>query len=319
MVAVSTDRIPGKHAGPVPVIHNRLLHGYAVFVAVCTWALIAVSAAVTTSGAGLSIPDWPLSNGELLPRLNGLAELQFVDRVVAAVATVATVGLGVWLWRRECRASVKWLGFLSIGLIAMQVVLGGFSVLLHLPKFLSVVHACLAQLCLGLVSVIAVVTGRGWRAAPALVHDFGWPTLRSLAIWTPILVWFQILLGALFRYRISGVIPHIMGALLVTSVLMLFSMFVLTQFPRHEILKRAAMALLLIVFVQLMLGVVTYMSGVAADGQSTPGPLTVFATVAHVSVGGVLFVASIVLGLQVRRNVLPKPACRPEASAGAVL
>ena len=319
MVAVSTDRIPGEHLSLPPVIDNRLLHGYALFVSVCTLGLIALGAAVTSIGAGLSIPDWPLAYGQLLPSLHGLAELQYIHRLVAALVAVATVGLAVWIWRRDRRAWVKWLGFLSVGLIAMEVLLGGISVLLQLPKSLAMAHACIAQLCLGLLSVVAFVTGSDWCAAPVLVSDYGWPTLRSLAIWTPLLVWCQILLGALYRHRITGVVPHIIGALLVTGAVMLFSMFVLTQFPRHATLKRAALAALLIVFVQLMLGVVTYMSGVVADAQSAPGPLTVFATVAHVSVGGVLFVASIVLGLQVRRNVLPKAASRAEASVGAAL
>jgi heme a synthase len=296
-----------------------LLHGYALVVAAGTLGLIAVGAAVTTARAGLSIPDWPLAYGQFLPRLNGLAELQFIQRLAAALVAVATVGLGVWIWRREHRAWVKWLAFLSVGLVAMQIVLGGISVLLQLPKVASVIHACIAQVCLGLVSVIVFVTGSDWRAAPALVGDYGWPTLRSMAIWAPTLIFFQILLGALYRHGVTGVVPHIIGALFVTGVVMLFSMFVLTQFPRHEVLKRAALAPLLIVFVQVMLGVVTYMSGLAAGSELAPGSLTVFATVAHVSVGGVLFVASILLGLQVRRNVLPKPAAGAEASAEASL
>src|ERR1035438_79022 len=47
------------------------LRRYAVFVACCTFALVIAGGLVTSNDAALSVPDWPLSWGRLVPPLEG--------------------------------------------------------------------------------------------------------------------------------------------------------------------------------------------------------------------------------------------------------
>ena len=48
------------------------LRRYAVFVACCTFGLVIAGGLVTSNDAALSVPDWPLSWGRLVPTLEGV-------------------------------------------------------------------------------------------------------------------------------------------------------------------------------------------------------------------------------------------------------
>ena len=74
----------------------------------------------------------------------------------------------------------------------------------------------------------------------------------------------------------------------------------LHQFPDHRALRPAAIALLGVTVVQICLGIVAYYMRLNAAEQ----PLAmVLSTVAHVAVGALTLAASIVLAIQIRRNV----------------
>src|ERR1035437_10519262 len=47
------------------------LRRYAVFMACCTFGLVIAGALVASNDAALSVPDWPLSWGRLVPTLEG--------------------------------------------------------------------------------------------------------------------------------------------------------------------------------------------------------------------------------------------------------
>jgi heme A synthase len=76
--------------------------------------------------------------------------------------------------------------------------------------------------------------------------------------------------------------------------------FVLNQFPEHGTLKPAAITLLLATFVQVFLGVTAYVLG---EQPATPKLPMILITVAHVAIGAITLASSIVLAIQVRRNV----------------
>ncbi len=50
-----------------PAGYRAALHWYAVATACATFLLIIAGALVTSQDAGLSVPDWPLSYGKLMP------------------------------------------------------------------------------------------------------------------------------------------------------------------------------------------------------------------------------------------------------------
>lgn len=288
------------------------LHRVALAAGIWLLLLIAAGAAVTTEKAGLAIPGWPLVFGSVWPTQHPGASaasvnLAFVHRLMAALALPLVAVLAVWAWTANASLSIRAVTASALALVVAQILLGGAEVLLQQPQFVSVLHACLAQLCLALVCCAALLTSYEWKRPPRRVHDYGWPSLRTLAIWTPALVFIQILLGALFRHHVWSVVPHILGAMFVSGVVLLFGLFVLTQFPDHEPLRKGALAILMTMVVQVLLGVFTYVSGSGA-GESAipPGLLSAGVIVAHVVTGGILFVSSLVLAMQVRRNVLPR-------------
>jgi heme a synthase len=280
------------------------LHRYAILVAVCTLLLVLAGASVTSKEAGLSVPDWPLSYGQVIPDMTGGVLFETGHRMIATVVGMLTVILAIWIARVEKRpngrAWMRRLGWVAVSLVVAQGLLGGATVLLLQPAPISMAHACLAQLFFSVTVAIAVFTSRKWQEGPEPVEDYGWPSLRSLAILTPVLILVQIALGAGFRHRAFGLLPHVIGAMLVPLVILLIGIFVLQQFPKHRALRPAASGLLAITLAQVFLGVIAYVARMNAAEYPLAIVLT---TVAHVATGGLTLAASIVLAIQIRRNV----------------
>ena len=143
-----------------------LLHAYAVFTAFCTFLLIIAGALVTGNDAGLSVPDWPLSYGKLMPPMVGGIFYEHGHRMVAATVGLLTVVLAFWLWRAEPRRWVRRLGWVALATVVAQGVLGGITVLFYLPVAVSVAHACLAQIffCLVVGCLIRQRRRKSWRS-----------------------------------------------------------------------------------------------------------------------------------------------------------
>jgi cytochrome c oxidase assembly protein subunit 15 len=276
------------------------LHRYAVLLAVCTLFLVVAGASVTSKEAGLSVPDWPLSYGQVMPQMTGGVFFEHGHRMVATLVGFMTIILAVWLALVETRSWMKKLGFAALGAVIVQGLLGGLTVKLLLPPAVSISHACLAQLFFSTTVAIAVFTSKNWLQGPEIVEDHGWPSLRTLAILTPLMVLVQIALGAAFRHRAIGVLPHVLFSMVVTLTVLFTATFVMHQFPEHRSLATAAKALLGVTFLQVMLGVAAYYTRLQAAQQPLAMVLT---TVAHVATGGLTMASSVILSIQILRNV----------------
>jgi cytochrome c oxidase assembly protein subunit 15 len=276
------------------------LHRYAILVAVCTLLLVAAGATVTSNEAGLSVPDWPLSYGKLMPEMTGGVLFEHGHRMVATAVGMLTIGLTIWLWRVERRVWMRRLGLIALAAVVVQGLLGGMTVKFLLPPAVSVSHACLAQLFFATTVAIAVFTSGSWQRGPEPVADFGTPSLRTMAILTPALVLAQIALGAAFRHRAIGLMPHLGGSMLVLLAILLEGVFVINQFPTHPVLHRAAAVMLGVTAMQIFLGLAAYVVRLEAGA---PGWLMVVTTVAHVATGALTLASTAVLSIQIRRNV----------------
>jgi heme A synthase len=125
----------------------------------------------------------------------------------------------------------------------------------------------------------------------------------------------QIALGAGFRQRALGVMPHIIGAIVVSLTVLLLGVFVLHAFPVHRTLRPAALTMLGITFLQVFLGVGAYLGRLQAD--QNPGQM-VFTTVTHLAVGALTLASSIVLAIHIRRSVRPHAAETADSPHAAV-
>lgn len=284
---------------------NQGLHRYALLVACCTVFLVLAGASVTSTESSLSVPDWPLSYGQLLPEMKGGVFFETGHRLVAKTVGLLMIILAVWIQRVDERQWMKKLGWAAVGVVCLQGLLGGLTVLFLLPKPVSISHACLAQLFLSLTFSIALFTSPGWRQGAEIVRDHGVPSFRTLAWVTPLSVLAQIALGAGFRHHLINILPHIAGAVLVGSLVMYAAASVMVQFPKHKALHRSAVALLSITLFQIVLGIAAYISRLAAAGSLTPPTHTIWFTVIHVAVGGLTMASSVLLGIQIRRNIAP--------------
>jgi len=281
------------------------VHRLALATVGATFLLILLGALVTSNEAGDSVPDWPTAFGRWLPleQIVGNVTYEYTHRVVAATVALLTLLLNAALWRWEERTWVRRLGLVAMLAVLGQAALGGARVLFLEHRFaLAVTHAFMAQLFFSLLVSLAVVTSPGWREnAPSErpLHMPGYlPQLCGAAL---IGLFIQLLLGAGFRHRGMGILPHILGALAVSG--MIIGIFVSVRrmvraqergFEQRALMRPAIWALGLLL-AQLALGIAAYIARRAARFDPQPLEPMISLTVAHVACGALLLAAMLVL------------------------
>ena len=266
-----------------------MLHRYAKLVAGCTVLLILAGSLVTSTGSGLSVPDWPTSYGWSMftfppSKWVGGILYEHGHRLIASTVGMLTIGLAAWLWIAEPRRWLKWLGVAALVAIVAQGVLGGLTVLFFLPAPISTAHAGLAEIFFCITVGIALFTSRGWISGYAPGTGVDDSRLRLVATATTAIVYTQILVGALMRHTGAGLaIPtfplafghlvppfwtpqiavhfaHRVGAAVVTVFVLATAGHVFYHQRRRRELTRPAATLVALVAVQVTLGALTVLS-----------------------------------------------------------
>jgi cytochrome c oxidase assembly protein subunit 15 len=306
---------------PLALRHRPLLHLFAALVAASTAVLIFAGGLVTSTGSGLSVPDWPNTYGWFmfsfpLDKMVGGIFYEHSHRLIASTVGALILVLAIWLWRSEPRRWVRHLGLAALAAVIVQGVLGGITVLWYLPDMVSIAHASLAQLVFCTTVSIALFTSAGWVRA----YDRGaGPTpddaaLRGVALATTGLVYLQIVVGATMRHTDAGLaIPdfplafgrlvppqwdakiavhfaHRVGALIVSAGVLATAGHVLYHHRRRGELVRPALLLILLVALQVTLGALTVLSGKHYVINSL-----------HVVTGAAVLTTSLVLTLRAHR------------------
>ena len=196
--------------------NNSWQHRFAVLTAVATLALIGIGGLVTSHEAGLAVPDWPTSYGYnmfLFPFARwwhaGNIFYEHSHRLFASGVGLLTTILVVWLWLRESRAWLRWLGVAAFFAVVLQGVLGGLRVVLFKDQ-IGIFHATLAQLFFVLTCAIALFTSAWWQRLPrpaTTINDLSenkTKNLHRLFIGTTLLILLQLILGATMRHQHAG-------------------------------------------------------------------------------------------------------------------
>src|SRR5205809_3394376 len=226
------------------------VHRFAVFLACATFFLIIAGANVTSHDAGLATSDWPLSNGQLFPKMVGNLFWEHGHRLVATSVGLLTIVLAILLQRRERRAWIRRLGWIALGGVIAQGLLGGLTVKLNLPLAVSAAHATLAQLFFLTTVSIAVFTSRSWMEPPVEVRTEGTGvSLRTLCVVALVAILIQLVLGATLRHSATWdqplpaglLLSHVAGAIIVTLVLGATVATVLSRYRADNYLKRPAL------------------------------------------------------------------------------
>lgn len=201
--------------GRFSIMYNHKLHIYSVFTALCTLFLIFAGGLVTSTGSGLSVPDWPLSYGKFFPPMIGGIRFEHSHRVIAGSVGLLTLALTIWIFRVDKRRWFKWLGVGASLMVLTQAILGGLTVKFLLPTPISVGHACLGQTFFVLVSLIALFSSKEWMTAPSSPDPKAHKIQRLYATLF-FFVYAQLVAGAIVRHTSGkGVIVHIFIALMV--------------------------------------------------------------------------------------------------------
>ena len=290
---------------------DRWRNAYARLVAAATLVLVFAGGLVTSTGSGLAVPDWPLSYGMWFPPMVGGVLFEHGHRMIAGTVGILTLALAIWTWAAEDRRWVSNLAGAALLAVVVQALLGGLTVIFLLPPAISVAHACLGQIFFCLVVSLAAVTGRSWLgAAPARAADGG---LRPWTLALVAVVFGQLLLGAIMRHLGAGlaipdfplsfgrIVPdlsstgvgiayaHRLGALVVAAVAIGAALRARSKHGDDAWLVRPALAIVLLVAVQVALGAMTIWTGKA-----------VVPTTAHVATGAAILATAVVFACRVR-------------------
>ncbi|MGE5742392.1 MAG: COX15/CtaA family protein [Gemmatimonadota bacterium] len=129
---------------------TRRLRWLAWAAAIATYLLIVLGAVVRITGSGLGCgDDWPVCHGRLFPSFDDLTTLiEWNHRLVAAIVSTLVVLLaGLTWWERRGRrarsteqSAPNWGGYIALGLLVVQVLLGAITVKLELPPWTVILH-----------------------------------------------------------------------------------------------------------------------------------------------------------------------------------
>lgn len=174
---------------------------YLLFVLAWTLALLLLGSVVHATESSLACPDWPTCFGTMMPEMRGGVFWEHLHRLWAGALVLLFAG-GVLLVRRRLPADrgLLRLGLVGLGLLVVQSVLGGITVLYRLPDAISTSHLALAFLFLALLVVMVVRTGAPWRGAGRMERQLA----GRAGAWTGTLVFGQSVVGALVRHTDAG-------------------------------------------------------------------------------------------------------------------
>jgi cytochrome c oxidase assembly protein subunit 15 len=310
--------------------YKPYLFAFCVF-ALCWITLLLFAGGFTTSiNAGMAFLDWPLSNGSLNPEgwitdSDKLAEHS--HRLLGMKIGLLSIGIFTWTYFREARPSVRTLARILLLVVVLQGVMGGARVRFDqlnlltennlLAQSFAVAHACGAQIVVGLLVTITLLSSRLWIDKKAGLHETVPSTVKTLGIITCAGIFLQILVGAIMRHAGAGLaiakfplanqhslIPdywnfgvsihfaHRVGAIIVTVLILAFIIRVWTHRPTRKAIGYLGTIIIALLAVQIYLGALTIWT------VKNPHVAT-----AHLLVGAFLLATTLGLTLLAHRSV----------------
>lgn len=147
--------------------------------------------------AGLGCPDWPLCYGELVPPYRWDTYMEFMHRVIGAIASIFIVIFCYQRFRAYAGAA-KLIPILIILLLILQIILGGIVVILELPVDLTTFHFANAMVIFALVIYMLYFDGKEIKPL------FSISGYRGIFFLLSIIIFIQLVLGAYVRHSSSG-------------------------------------------------------------------------------------------------------------------
>jgi heme A synthase len=248
-----------------------------------TLGLLLLGSVVHATESSLACPDWPTCFGTMFPEMTGGVFWEHLHRLVAG-GLILIFAAATWITWRQTRPG-SWLRIAAvsgIGLLLVQAVFGGLTVIYRLPDAISTSHLAMAFSFLALATVLAVATSPRRAARAPLARDDA-RSLRVLATSAAALVFVQSVVGGVVRHTDAGMacpdIPtclgkwvpplsnglvathflhRVLGVVATLVVLALVARLLRRGTPEH--LRRFGILAGLLVLAQMTLGIVSVLS-----------------------------------------------------------
>lgn len=219
-------------------------------------------------------------------------------RLIGSIVGLLTIALMVSIWAKDARTWMKWLGVIALVAVIAQGVMGGLRVT-NLSRILAIIHACFAQAFFGLIASLALFTSRGWLQISGQAEATNTGRLRRLALITLVLIYIQFIFGAILRHTGERLDAHLLFAGLVTIHIFLLLRRTLKNHLGNRDFVRPALILSGLLVVQLTLGFGAYLAEFTAFGRGISPVAGVTITTAHVAIGALMLIISVILTLTV--------------------
>ena len=283
------ESIKSRHPKPDTRLPALWLHRFAFFTSCLTFPLIFVGGLVKSHEAGLSVPDWPTTYGYNMFTfpfhwMVGNIFYEHGHRLYASLVGFFILILAIWIWRKEPRKWVRKLGWLTLLAVSVQGILGGITVKMFLPWYISTAHAALAQTTFCLTVALSMVISKWWNDDVIKTRGDQTDRLYSLTRFTVGAIFIQLLLGAIMRHLNAGlaiptwplangnILPdfnsigvtlnfaHRTWAFIVAILIFTTAYFAIKASKEHPSFKRPAIAGMILVAMQITLGAITILS-----------------------------------------------------------
>lgn len=289
--------------------------------ALVTFPLLWVGGLVTTTKSGMAVPDWPNTYGYnmfLYPWRSWLFGpwdlfIEHGHRLLASFTGLLTIALMVLLLKFESRAWMRTVGVVALVGVLAQGLLGGLRVVLG-DRMFAMVHGSTGPLFFALTVAMLVWLTRTWRDADRAGAPSSLGRLAPLAGTAVLLVYVQIVVGAMLRHMPVGASPQgfagvVQAHLLLATLVLVFTVAVALNASRAgmpRIVRRWGWFAGAVVLLQLSLGMGTWLAkygtpvwaqpflpvrtlAIVADGWTQSHVIT-----AHQAVGSLLLVSMLV-------------------------
>ena len=299
-------------------------HRIAWVVACATFPLVWVGGLITTTDAGMAVPDWPNTYGYnllLYPWTTWLFGpwdlfIEHGHRLFATGVGMLTILLLAVSWNQGSR--LRMLAAAALALVLTQGVLGGLRVVLN-DRYLGLVHGSVGPLFFAYTALLVVLTSSRHTAA----------TFQRRVIWLPLIIFCQVVLGATLRHTpeqsdpwafATHVQAHLAGALIVT-ILVFTAAWQGAEDRRARWIGRGMAGLVLL---QVGLGVGTWFvkyrlpawaAGLATgtmDASVAGGWAETHIVTAHTAIGAILLALATARAAMLTREA--EPAATTQAS-----
>jgi len=167
------EKLPGITRAKGAVIAPLIAAG-------AVYALLLFGSNVTATDTGLIYPDWPLMGGTPVPPITELAAPQILHRYATGIVALVLIA-ATWIVRREAGSPrrVKRLLEASLGIFAVQCIIGALQIVTKLAPWTQTLHVALATTIWLLTSAAAVTALLEARVGSGRSNASGGGSMRS--------------------------------------------------------------------------------------------------------------------------------------------